>query len=152
MLATHHTPFPHCTLHPHPPPLPPLLSHPSTTAAGHHIQHHPPPLSVANHRPPAMTGLGATDIPIDTITEVMDAGGWYKVGRWSIPEALLRTTDWSLCNSDNANVDMLETGMHHIVVTKPPVVVVHNSGWTMPSNTVGAGGTDGGYAHAPTRT
>ena len=40
-----------------------------------------------------MTGLGATDIPIDTITEVMDAGGWYKVGRWSIPEALPRPTD-----------------------------------------------------------
>lgn len=72
--------------------------------------------------------------------------GQYEVGKWCIPDALLHPKDWSVATTDDNvgivldTVDILESTDHYVIVTKPPVVVVHNSKWTIPSNTVGRGG------------
>ena len=75
-----------------------------------------------------------------------DDDGRYEVGKWCIPDALLHPKDKSVATTDdNVNsvldtIDILESTNHYVIVTKPPVVVVHNSKWTIPSNTVGRGG------------
>ena len=64
-------------------------------------------------------------IPIDPIDDSGDSR--YEAGRWSIPDALLpRSGD----DGDGIDADVLEEGLHYVVVSKPPVVVVHNSRWS----------------------
>jgi 23S rRNA-/tRNA-specific pseudouridylate synthase len=75
-----------------------------------------------------------------------DDDGRYEVGKWCIPDALLHPKDMSVATTDDNvgivldTIDILESTKYYVIVMKPPVVVVHNSKWTLPSNTVGRGG------------
>jgi len=97
--------------------------------------------------------LGIPLIPIlddnnddDDATAINNDGQRYEVGKWSIPDALLHPKDWSVATTDDNvgfaldTIDVLESTHHYVIAAKPPVVVVHNSKWTLPSNTVGRGG------------
>lgn len=75
-----------------------------------------------------------------------DNDGRYEVGKWYIPDVLLHPNDWSVATTDDNvgivldTIDILESTNHYVIASKPPVVVVHNSKWTIPSNTLGRGG------------
>lgn len=49
----------------------------------------------------------------------------YEIGRWTIPEVLLQPRVY-----DGGDVEILYRSDHYVVVSKPPVVVVHHSSWT----------------------
>ena len=60
------------------------------------------------------------------VNNINNEGGQYEVGKWTIPEALLQPKMYN----DDVDVDILDEGEHYVVVSKPPVTVVHHSSWT----------------------